>query len=89
MTTQTLTYREATDDAIAVLAARGREFTADDVRALITERHPGLEPEHVNHLGLAFMSAAGAHRIVRVDTTRTTRHERNSSHQYVWIGGRL
>jgi hypothetical protein len=89
MTTQTLTYREAADDAIAVLAATGREFTADDVRAFIARRHPGLEPEHPNHLGLAFMSAAGARRIVQVDTVRTTRRTRNASHNGLWIGGRL
>jgi hypothetical protein len=87
MTTQTITYREAADDGIAVLAATGREFTADDVRALITRRHPGLEAEHPNHLGLAFMSAAGARRITRVDTARTRRPQRNSSTFYVWIGG--
>lgn len=87
MSTTTLTYREAADDAIAVLAASGRAFTADHVRELIERRHPGLRPEHNNHLGLAFMSAAGARRITRVDTVRTTRRARNAAHNNLWIGG--
>lgn len=85
-TTATLSYREAADDAITVLTGRGQGFTADDVRRLIAQRHPDVEPGHPNHLGLAFMTAAGRGRITRIDTVRTTRRERKASHNYVWIG---
>lgn len=75
-------WRDACDDAIATMAARGIEFQAAD---LITEGLVG-EPEHPNQWGPRFATAA-RHGIIRpVNAAPSKRATVHASLCRTWIG---
>ena len=74
-------WRIACDRAIATLAATGREFTAEDVRALC-----GDPPCHPNAMGARFMSAARTGLLEKVAYRNPTRATAHGSVIAVWRG---
>lgn len=74
-------WRSTARAGIEFLAASGREFTADDLRALGV-----TEPDHPNRWGGALLGASRAGLIVPVGAQRATRGPRKGSLVRVWRG---
>jgi len=72
-------WKTAADAAIDALAALGRQFTADDVVAMV-----GVPPNHYNAIGPRFASAAAQGRIVRVGYRQARRSSRHAAVVAVW-----
>ena len=75
-------WRDACDDAIATMAARGIEFQAAD---LIAENLVG-EPAHPNQWGPRFLAAARHGVIERVDSASSKRATVRASLCRTWRG---
>ena len=74
-------WRDQVLDVIAELAGRGREFTADDVRAF------GVgEPDHLNRWGSAFSAARKSGLIAPVGTACSRRPVRHAGLARIWVG---
>lgn len=69
--------------AIETLAAEGRDFTIEDVRALGVP-----EPDHSNRWGAALNSAALRGTITMVSLTRSRRASRHGGRIGIWRGTR-
>jgi len=67
--------------AIATLAAAGRDFTAEDVRAVA-----GDPPSHPNAMGAAFLRAASEGAIIKVGYRSPVRKSSHASVIAVWRG---
>lgn len=73
---------ESVKEAILRVAARGKKFQADDVRAELPEL-----PANRNLIGLAFQHLAGDKRILPVGNTVSQAAARAGGSQRQWIIG--
>lgn len=78
-------WREGVDRAIRRLAASGRTFTADDVRAVAGDPPPGFSP---NAMGSAFTRASKAGVIRMVGFTTSSRVIGHGNTVRSWVGAR-
>lgn len=74
-------WKSDCDRAIQKLAAANRDFTAEDVRAIV-----GDPPNHPNAMGARFLSAAKAQLIERVGYRTPVRASRHANPLAVWRG---
>lgn len=73
-------WKDAADAVINALAAGGREFSAEDLRAWVGD------PPHPNALGARFMAAIKSRRIQRVGWKHATRAEAHARALAVYRG---
>lgn len=74
-------WRDAADRAITRLAATGRPFTADDVRA-----QAGDPPGHPNALGARFLAARRSGLLEEVGYVRSTRPDAHARRLVTYRG---
>lgn len=74
-------WKDACDRAIHTLAARGVEFTAEEVRAVV-----GDPPAHPNAMGARFLAACKARVITLVGYKTPVRASRHANTIKVWKG---
>ena len=74
-------WKDACDRAIHTLAARGVEFTAEDVRAVV-----GDPPNHPNAMGARFLAACKAGVIVKQGYKNPARRSSHASVIAIWKG---
>lgn len=79
-------WREAVDVAIRQCAVSGREFTADDVRVLLSDGDRGVVDAHPNAYGARFQAARKAGRIVAVGARASDRPASHGRLLRVWRG---
>jgi hypothetical protein len=74
-------WKDACDRAIATLAARGVDFTAEDVRAVV-----GDPPAHPNAMGARFLAAVKDGLIVKQGYKSPARRSSHASVIAIWRG---
>lgn len=74
-------WRTACDAAIHRLAASGREFTAEDVRALV-----GDPPTHPNAMGARFLAASRSGLVEKLGYRQPSRASSHASVIAIWRG---